>query len=320
MEGDAIDLNLIPFGFNPKEEVFHDVYDVPRGKKCGCICPSCKTPLIARHGDVKEWHFAHASRTVFKKTENECKFSFYVSVRMMARQIVGERLEMILPAYNGCVSEYVESYSESISVPFIVTEQQKIILSNVKVEQNLMGVPVDISGQVGTFSFIIYFTHPSRDIPETLYNPADTKCGVVSVSLGRISAVFAESRRNNGVSYQDILRDFLVNDIESKKWVFHPRYRHCEEEAKHKLKERKSQLKQPHIVRRKELPDLLDTKIKTVLSSGDALVARASKKLASYQCVICHTVWQGAEHGGGVCPKCKTHLYSRMLGYVENKT
>ncbi len=129
-EDKAIDLNLIPFGLNEEDGRFVDVFNVPRGKKCGCICPSCKTPLIARHGEVNEWHFAHASRTVYSKTENECKFSFYVSVRMMARQIIGEYLEIILPAYNDYVSEYVEQYSQNISIPFTVTEQQKIALSN----------------------------------------------------------------------------------------------------------------------------------------------------------------------------------------------
>ncbi|NOE33329.1 competence protein CoiA family protein [Ruegeria sp. HKCCD7318] len=34
---------------------------VQNGLKCGCICPSCKSPLIARQGKRRVWHFAHAS-------------------------------------------------------------------------------------------------------------------------------------------------------------------------------------------------------------------------------------------------------------------
>ena len=33
--------------------------DVERGLNCGCICPSCGRPLVARKGPVKVAHFAH---------------------------------------------------------------------------------------------------------------------------------------------------------------------------------------------------------------------------------------------------------------------
>jgi len=36
--------------------------DVPRGASCGCFCASCGSPLIARCGDVREWHFAHEAK------------------------------------------------------------------------------------------------------------------------------------------------------------------------------------------------------------------------------------------------------------------
>lgn len=33
--------------------------DVPRGVACGCFCLVCSSPLVARKGDLLEWHFAH---------------------------------------------------------------------------------------------------------------------------------------------------------------------------------------------------------------------------------------------------------------------
>ncbi|MCV0438971.1 MAG: hypothetical protein K5880_10085 [Hydrogenophaga sp.] len=35
------------------------VGDVPKGAACGCFCPTCNSPLVARKGEEKEWHFAH---------------------------------------------------------------------------------------------------------------------------------------------------------------------------------------------------------------------------------------------------------------------
>lgn len=33
--------------------------EVPRGSACGCFCPVCASPLVAKQGDHLQWHFAH---------------------------------------------------------------------------------------------------------------------------------------------------------------------------------------------------------------------------------------------------------------------
>lgn len=35
------------------------VGDVPRGAACGCTCADCGASLVARRGDIRNWHFAH---------------------------------------------------------------------------------------------------------------------------------------------------------------------------------------------------------------------------------------------------------------------
>lgn len=49
---------LIPYGLNADGRLTH-VRDVPRGKACGLVCPSCNVPLVARKGVVKQHHLAH---------------------------------------------------------------------------------------------------------------------------------------------------------------------------------------------------------------------------------------------------------------------
>jgi competence CoiA-like predicted nuclease len=61
------DLNKIPFGLRESDNALVDVSDVQNGKQCGCVCPSCHTPLEARQGDINAWHFAHASKNVYKQ-------------------------------------------------------------------------------------------------------------------------------------------------------------------------------------------------------------------------------------------------------------
>jgi len=95
-----VSFNLIPFGYHKNTGKYLDVFEVPKGKASGCVCPSCDTPLIARHGTVNDWHFAHASRKVYEKTTQKCEYSFFLSVRMMVRQFVGTTLSIHLPEQN----------------------------------------------------------------------------------------------------------------------------------------------------------------------------------------------------------------------------
>lgn len=70
------ELLLIPFGMKQPGHLLVDVSEVDRGKNCNCICPSCKTPLIARQGDIKEWHFAHASKEFLQKQKKDVNIHF----------------------------------------------------------------------------------------------------------------------------------------------------------------------------------------------------------------------------------------------------
>lgn len=286
---------------------------------CGCICPSCKTPLIARHGEVKEWHFAHASRAVYSKTERECNYSFYLSVRMMARQIIGREIEIVLPEYKDSVSEYLPQYEDFINETFMITVKQKIILTNVQVEYNFMGTSVDVFGGVGEFYFIIYFTHPGRDIPQTLFNPYNSKCGIVSVSLTRLPLLFRSAQNSKG-TYHEILRDFLVNNTSLKKWVFHPRYKRCQQEAKNKLEKQKAKLTQARRLKNEVEYNL----ITSTPASKNGIINKPfdamPKRLAEYECIMCHTTWQDWESSGSVCPKCNTHLYRTIKRYIDSET
>lgn len=42
-----------------KDGAMTSIADVERGKLCGCLCPGCNEPLIARKGKIKAHHFSH---------------------------------------------------------------------------------------------------------------------------------------------------------------------------------------------------------------------------------------------------------------------
>ena len=55
------------------------VNDVQNGLECGCLCPACKSPLIARQGERRTWHFAHVS-------EVDCDSAGETALHLAAKQ------------------------------------------------------------------------------------------------------------------------------------------------------------------------------------------------------------------------------------------
>lgn len=309
--------NLIPFGFHAKNQKLLDIAEVPRGLSCGCICPSCKTPLIARHGNVKEWHFAHASRDVFDKTEKKCEYSFFVSVRMMARQIIGEELSITLPSYESCVSEFIPDYGD-FEIPFIITNQQEITLKDIKLEQTVIGAVVDVYGNVDGFDFIIYFSHPHREVPEALIESSDKKIGVISISLLMLEILFLKAKESKK-PYQQILYDFLVSDIQSKQWVFHPRFEKCKASALEVLSKevdkKKKELFESNRVEREEQAQF--AKNSSVRKKQIELIIEVSKRRVIYKCVFTGVEWEGLEPGGSKCPSCNNILCRTIKKHLD---
>lgn len=63
---------------------------VPNGSKCGCVCPSCKQPLIARNGGSKLiHHFAHK--------KGACKWAAETTVIMLAHDYLQKAKRIDIP-------------------------------------------------------------------------------------------------------------------------------------------------------------------------------------------------------------------------------
>lgn len=73
-----------------KNSRMRSVDEVSRGLACECVCPACKEPVVARQGDVREWHFAHASGT-------ECDGGVESALHLAAKQILLESGGIVVP-------------------------------------------------------------------------------------------------------------------------------------------------------------------------------------------------------------------------------
>jgi hypothetical protein len=80
----------IPFGLRTTDDRMVDPTEVENGAQCGCVCPECRTSLVAKQGDIMEWHFAHDAGA-------HCAGGVESAIHRMAKQMVLERQAIFVP-------------------------------------------------------------------------------------------------------------------------------------------------------------------------------------------------------------------------------
>jgi len=96
----------------PDEEVKF-VGDVPRGAGCLCRCLVCHSPLVAKQGDEREWHFAHEGR----QERPECLVGAVNLLHRLAVEYLMSGADLTLPRYSQRVHarSSVRNHSEVVS-------------------------------------------------------------------------------------------------------------------------------------------------------------------------------------------------------------
>jgi hypothetical protein len=85
---------FLKYGIIKQTGALVSVEEVLRGLKCDCICPECKSLLIARQGDNNQWHFAHVNNA-------ECARAPMTALHLWAQQIIQKEKQIMLPPYKG---------------------------------------------------------------------------------------------------------------------------------------------------------------------------------------------------------------------------
>ena len=64
--------------------------DVERGLACNCVCPHCKTPLVAKKGNQNVKHFAHYKLA-------DCNHGTETALHLMAKNIISQTRKVFVP-------------------------------------------------------------------------------------------------------------------------------------------------------------------------------------------------------------------------------
>jgi hypothetical protein len=225
----------------------------------------------------------------------------------MARQLIGSRLTLALPDYRNRVTQYVEALNQMRSLDYLVTEARSIELEHVAVETRFADAAVDLKGKVGDFDFVVYLIHPGRALPTELESLDAAKVGVIAIDLQGMAGALARVKDAGG-TYSQALGEFLAKNIASKRWVYHPRNAMMRQKAEVELAESVA----------REVDEMRHR-----LSFGKALPTHNGSLLAATkikatrqvrcECLFCGSKWDGHDPGLNDCPKCRTHLGTRIL-------
>lgn len=117
---------LVPFGL--RNGLMVSTHDVQSGQACGCVCPGCFAPLVAKKGETNVHHFAHVGHA--------CGNGAETAIHLMAKQILAQERNVKLPAMVVELSA-VDACGEIAVVRTTLAGAQHVYYSSVSLEVTL---------------------------------------------------------------------------------------------------------------------------------------------------------------------------------------
>lgn len=172
-----------------KDDEIVSIDDVERGLECGCVCPACKEKLIAKKGDERVHHFAHASGT-------ECERGYETSLHLMAKEILSKASKMWLPAIYIVERE--------------VFPAKEITIETVELEKRVDDIIPDIVVHTNEGDFIveIYVTHRVDD--DKLQKIKKIDMSAIEINLSELDEPISK----------DNFKSLLMRNSKHKYWLY----------------------------------------------------------------------------------------------------
>lgn len=172
------------------------IEDVESGLKCGCTCPSCGEPLVAKKGTKRMHHFAHHAG------EN-CEYGYETSLHLAAKEILSSANRITLPPV------YI-SFPNSPKPDELLCAAKEITIEKVELERRFQGVIPDVVIYAGGKKLFleVYVTHAIDEAK--LEKLKKENVSTIEIDL---------SKKSTAISLQE-LHDILVGESTEKKWVY----------------------------------------------------------------------------------------------------
>lgn len=186
-------LNLI---YALKNGVITSVANVESGLRCGCVCPACGEPLVAKKGAKMMHHFAHHAG-------GDCEYGYETSLHLAAKEILLGAKRMVIPAVY---LHFPDSYKNDE----LICEAKEISIDRVELEKRFGDIIPDVVVYSGGKRFFveIYVTHSIDEDKLAKIQKADVS--TIEIDLSGKGTMITEEE----------LTAVLLNDSEEKKWKY----------------------------------------------------------------------------------------------------
>ncbi|KHE92892.1 MAG: hypothetical protein K8F52_17680 [Candidatus Scalindua rubra] len=223
----------LPFGLDKNNTLVH-ISDVENGKNCGCVCPSCQSPLIAAKGNIKQHHFRHDDG------RDACEGGLESTVHLAAKQIISERQKITLPEYV-VFSSSKDSRGKRYSKCFIPSKT--IDFDSVEEEKDLHGIRADILAKIGNRPLVIEIFYRHKVDAQKLDKIEKADISAIEIDLSGLAPKDVEDWEHfwsylNNPQHIQWLNNARVNDNISKQ---------IEKELTREIQEQEKKYKQEDI-------------------------------------------------------------------------
>lgn len=179
-----------------KDGVITNVEDVQSGIKCGCVCPACGEPLVAKKGANRIHHFAHSAN-------HNCEYGYESSLHLAAKEILSKAKKITIPPV-WIIFPDTNKNNE------LVCSAREIELEHIELEKRFGDIIPDVVVYAGGKMFFIeiYVTHPIDD--RKLEKLKKANISTIEIDLSKERSTMTVSK----------LSDLLLTDNETKKWKY----------------------------------------------------------------------------------------------------
>ncbi len=185
----------IKLAFGLKDDILVHISRVERGLACGCVCPECNKPLVARKGSEVVHHFAH-------RAGPECANAAETALHRAAKDILADRREIGLPP--------VEIRFDSSPFVMPLWPERILTLDDVRLECRTGDIIPDILAYCGTTPLMIEIqvTHPVDEAK--LKKIRELGISTIEIDLSSVPRSFSP----------DDLCHAIVEQTDNKRWLF----------------------------------------------------------------------------------------------------
>jgi len=159
----------VVFAHNASGKPVH-VDEVPRGKACGCHCPGCGRPVIARQGALLAHSFAHASDSA----NPACATAGETALHLVAKDYLAEALVLTLPEHE--VSKGGLSKT--------VVKEGEFSFDRAEVERALPGMRPDVVVHKGNRPLLVEFKVTHACGYEKIARIREQELAAIEIDLG----------------------------------------------------------------------------------------------------------------------------------------